>query len=784
MLVREIGRGGMGRVYQAIRADGEFHQAVAIKLIKRGMISNSILRRFRQERDILSRLDHPNIARLLDAGTTEDGQPYLVMDYVDGIAITAYCFANRLTTRERLDLFASVCDAVHDAHKHSVVHRDLKPANILVTKERRPKLLDFGVAKWMDPDLAPETAAETLPGTRLLTPEYASPEQVRGEAVTERTDIYALGTILFELLSEAKAHQMTGRSLPELMVAICDSPTRKPSAEVQSTTARKELEGDLDKIVMKAMHKDPRRRYESVEEFGSDIRAYLAGAAVSARGDNAFYRMRKALWRNRLTAGAMILAVTALGAVGALLWERQAKEEKINSLAVLPFVNLGVQSREDTLADGLTEDLITELASAPGLKVPGRTAVQRFKGKAVDVRDAGRQLGVNAVLEGSVRRTGGQVRIVAQLISVRDGFHLWAESYDRQATDPLLLEREISRRIADDLKVRVSGNTAWKKSGRTAPASEASKDYLEGHRLFRGEDIQASWTHGMPPRMQAAIDAFESATIKDPQFAAAWASLADASEWAIGFDESRRAQLRRTAEAAAKKALELEPTNAVASGTLGLIYWYQDWDLRRAEPLLRTAVEVNPRSSTQLSYFADFLAVQGRLIEAKELLQRAQLLEPSTPRLPGRMAVILAQTGACGEARSAGQRSLSLDPSFRNAQWAIALCDEFEGKEAEAERGYRALAKFSGGETRSQSALGHLLAKSGQPAKVAEARRILASLLELRAKNRRIEVHAALVHTGLGRKDDGRGSARRRMGASRSTDVVGDGRQALQGVGG
>ena len=257
---------------------------------------------------------------------------------------------------------------------------------------------------------------------------------------------------------------------------------------------------------------------------------------MSARGDNAFYRMRKALWRNRLTAGAMILAVTALGAVGAPLWERQAKEEKINSLAVLPFVNLGVQSREDTLADGLTEDLITELASAPGLKVPGRTAVQRFKGKAVDVRDAGRQLGVNAVLEGSVRRTGGQVRIVAQLISVRDGFHLWAESYDRQATDPLLLEREISRRIADDLKVRVSGNTAWKKSGRTAPASEASKDYLEGHRLEAKIFRRAGRT--VCPRAAAAIDAFESA-IKKIRNCRRLGVAGGRFEWAIGFDESR-----------------------------------------------------------------------------------------------------------------------------------------------------------------------------------------------------------------------------------------------------
>jgi eukaryotic-like serine/threonine-protein kinase len=752
MLVREIGRGGMGSVYQAIRADGEFHQAVAIKLIKRGVCSDSILRRFRQERHILARLDHPNIARLLDAGTTDDGQPYLVMDFVDGISISAYCIANRLSTRERLELFAGVCDAVQDAHIHSVVHRDLKPANILVTKERRPKLLDFGIAKWLDPELAPETAAETLPGTRLLTPDYASPEQVRGQAVTERTDVYALGTVLFELLTETKAQPANARSMAELMIAVCDSPVRMPSMAVSSTSVRREIEGDLDKIVVKAMQKEPAQRYQSVEDLAADVRAYLGGGAVSARGKSRAYRLRMMLWRNRLVVAALSLALAALAAVGALLWERRSAEEKITSIAVLPFVNLGVQTAEDTLADGLSEDLITALALQPDLKIPGRTTVLQYKGKAIDVREAGRQLGVGAVLEGSVRRTSGQVRVVAQLISVRDGFHLWAESYDRQVTDPLLLEREISGRIADDLKVRLTGGTGWKQSGRAAPASDASKDYLEGHRLFRTDEIHANWKQGLPPRMQAAIDAFESATRKDPQFAAAWASLADASEWAIGFDESRRPQLRRDAEAAARKALALEPTNAVASGTLGLIYWFQDWDLRRAEPLLRSAVEVNPRSLTQMTYYADFLAIEGRLIEAKELLMRAQLLEPSAARLPARLAVILARNGTCGEARAAAQRALALAPNTRNAQWALALCDDYESNLVGAETGFRALAKLGAGESRSQAGLGHVLARAGHPARIAEARRILSSLLALGDKSRRFEVLAALVHTGLGER--------------------------------
>jgi eukaryotic-like serine/threonine-protein kinase len=229
LLVRELGAGGMGTVYHAIRSDGEFVQAVAVKVIKRGMDSESILRRFRLERQILARLEHANIARLLDGGSTASGQPYFVMEYVDGVSITEFADTHNLTVRERLKLFLPVCDGVQAAHRNLIVHRDLKPGNILINREAVPKLLDFGIAKLLDTDVVPETVPATATGIRLLTPEYASPEQVRGEPVSTATDVYSLGAVLYELLTGRKPHLLTRHSPMEIERAICTVDPSRPS---------------------------------------------------------------------------------------------------------------------------------------------------------------------------------------------------------------------------------------------------------------------------------------------------------------------------------------------------------------------------------------------------------------------------------------------------------------------------------------------------------------------------------------------------------------------------
>jgi len=285
-VVREIGRGGLGAVYLAIRSDGEYRKEVAIKLIRRGLDTDDILRRFRNERQILAQLDHPNIARLIDGGTSDDGLPYFVMEYVKGEPIGGYCDIYQLNTNQRLDLFRKVCAAITYAHQNLVIHRDLKPSNILVTPEGEPKLLDFGIAKLLSAD--DEMFTETAPGLRAMTPDYASPEQIRGEKITTASDVYSLGVLLYELLSGQKPYRLKNRTREEISRAITEQEPERPStaaADNQKSEIRNQqsLRGDLDNIVLMAIRKEPERRYASAAAMAEDIRRHQDGLPVAAR---------------------------------------------------------------------------------------------------------------------------------------------------------------------------------------------------------------------------------------------------------------------------------------------------------------------------------------------------------------------------------------------------------------------------------------------------------------------------------------------------------------------
>lgn len=355
-LLHCLGSGGMGSVYAASRMDGQFHQLVAVKLVKPGMDSEEILRRFLTERQVLASLDHPNIARLLDGGTTEEGLPYLVMEYVEGTAIDRYCDSHRLTITERLNLFRSVCSAVHYAHQNLVVHRDLKPGNILVTPKGVPKLLDFGIAKVLRPDSAAQTANLTRVDVRPFTPHYASPEQVRGEPITTASDVYSLGVLLYELLTGQEPYRLKKRTARELERAICETEPERPSTAVtrlrepvveggenredESGKLRRRLRGDLDLILLMALRKEPQRRYASVERFSDDIRHHLERMPVSAHGDSWTYRLGKFAGRHKVgvpLAALMGLALILSTAVS-LYYAHVARVERAMALQLSSFI--------------------------------------------------------------------------------------------------------------------------------------------------------------------------------------------------------------------------------------------------------------------------------------------------------------------------------------------------------------------------------------------------------------------------------------------------------------
>jgi serine/threonine protein kinase len=347
-VVRELGRGGMGIVYLARRADGAFERRVALKIIQREFTDDRLLERFRRERQVLANLEHPGIARLIEGGTTEAETPYLVMEYVEGVPIDAYCDAERLSVRARTVLFLAVCDAVQHAHEHLIVHRDLKPRNILVTTSGEPKLLDFGIAKVLDPEKTSAAPEVTTGVMQFMTPAYASPEQVAGRPITTATDVYSLGVVLYQLLTGVLPYKVDTTHALEIERIVTGTEAQRPSSSLQpideevearararTSTARgliRELSGDLDRVVLKALRKEPRQRYASVEKLADDLRRYLAGLPVSARADTFLYRSSKFVRRHRgavAAAGIVLLALVSGLAISRIQYRKAERAEQV-----------------------------------------------------------------------------------------------------------------------------------------------------------------------------------------------------------------------------------------------------------------------------------------------------------------------------------------------------------------------------------------------------------------------------------------------------------------------
>lgn len=423
-VVREIGQGGMGAVYLGVRDDDQYHKRVALKLVKRGMDSANILRRFRNERQILAGLDHANIAKLLDGGTTDAGLPYFVMDYIEGVPIDEYCDTRKLSTVERLRLFRIVCSAVHYAHQNLVVHRDLKPSNILIAADGTPKLLDFGIAKLMNPELAAANIEQTLTVLGPMTPAYASPEQVRGSTITTASDTYSLGVVLYELLTGHPPYRFKSRDPQEIAHVICEEEPQRPSTAVRQTETipgagnktqtmvtpemvsrtregqpeklRRSLSGDLDNIVLMAMRKEPQRRYASVEQFSDDIRRHLEGLPVIARKDTFGYRSAKFIKRNKAgVVAAAVVLVSLVTGLGLALWqarvavvEKARAERRFNDVRKLAhslLFELNEQiEKEPTEARSLLVNMALQYLDRLAQEAGGDSSLQRELAEAYD----------------------------------------------------------------------------------------------------------------------------------------------------------------------------------------------------------------------------------------------------------------------------------------------------------------------------------------------------------------------------------------------------------------
>ncbi len=632
-VIRELGRGGMGAVYLAERADGQFEQQVAIKILKRGLDTEQVLRRFRRERQILADLSHPNIARLLDGGMTNDGRPYLVMEYIAGQPIDDYADTHQLSIEERLKLFGAVCAAVQYAHEHRVIHRDLKPGNILIMEEGTPKLLDFGIAKLLD---AEQSATPTPTALRVMTPEYASPEQLRGLHSAAASDVYSLGVVLYELLSGQRPYSFQSRLPREVLQTIQAADPLKPSvsakrgairdrtpeaiAHARCTTPeelQRKLRGELDNIVLMALRKEPERRYVTVELFAEDVRRYLAGLVVVARKDTLGYRGVKFFKRHRphilITATVAILCLL----LGFWLNWFTTRLRVRESIAVLPFTYISQDPQAEFLADGLTDSLIDSLSRLPKLAVPAHNSVFRYKGQPLDPPIIGRALGVETLLMGRAASDGNDLSVRVELIEAHNGQVIWAKRYDGKTSELLTLPQGIAQEVAQQLGLNAPAE--WKPHRRPTENLEAYRLYHKG---------QFYWNQRTELGMKSAIEYFEQALAKDPSFALAYSGLANSYSLIGTHKTILPREAFSIAKRAALQAIAHDEQSAEAHTSLALITWLHDWDWAGAEHEFRRAIELNPNYVTAPHWYGLYLAEMGRFDEAVAAEQRALELDP------------------------------------------------------------------------------------------------------------------------------------------------------------
>ncbi|HEY0684040.1 MAG TPA: serine/threonine-protein kinase [Steroidobacter sp.] len=523
-LVRSLGQGGMGEVFLAERADDQFRQQVAIKLVRHGLLSKHVQGRLRQERQILATLDHPNIARLYDGGTTEDGTPYIVMEYIDGEPIDIYCDRRGLTIEQRLRLFITVCSAVHRAHQGLVVHRDLKPSNILVTSDGVPKLLDFGIAKMLDDRELMHTLAMTQEDVRVMTPDHASPEQVRGDLISTASDIYVLGVLLYELLCGYKPFVLRGKRLAELERAICEDQPLAPSTVIATAESqkdggisqvaaqrsisvarlRRQLSGDLDNIVTMAMRKEPERRYSSAEQMAGDVDRYLQGLPVLARPDSWSYRAEKFVRRHSIGVALSAALVATLIGFTTTVYLQSLRIEKERDLAQTQRT---VAEAERERAEAVSAFLIDSF-------------------KVVDPFAQGSSVTARQILDNGAKRIGGELgnqpAIKAAVLDTIGSAYLGLalpEEAQPLIEQGLAIRRslfgEYSEAVASSL---YSLNRVYEKKGDLAQAEALARQSLVINQQQTGADsVQTAVSlcrlgviHGLKDELAAAEKLFQS----------------------------------------------------------------------------------------------------------------------------------------------------------------------------------------------------------------------------------------------------------------------------------
>jgi serine/threonine protein kinase/Tfp pilus assembly protein PilF len=700
-LIRLLGAGGMAEVWLAKRADGVFKREVALKLPLLTRVRRDLEQRFARERDILAGLEHPHIARLYDAGIDPEGLPYLSMEYVQGELLTDWCDAHRLGIRDRLRLFLQVLEAVQYAHERHVIHRDLKPSNILVTQQGQARLLDFGVATLLDNGAETQAPLTSVYG-QVLTPVFASPELIRGDPVDAKSDIYSLGVVLFEVLTGDRPYRLNaGASRGVLEQAIATAEVSMPSTRLsqQACIARggthdqlsRQLRGDLDLIVLKALAKEPSARYPSAAALADDINRYLDGKPVTAQRTRVPYRVKKFLRRNRMAVAVISAAAFAVLAMAAYEFERRAADQarfaqaagepgrsiSQKSIAVLPFLDMSEKKDQGYFSDGLTEELISLLSQIQDLQVTARTSSFHFQGRQVPFAEIASTLGVAHLLEGSVRRAGNTVRVTAQLIRADNGTHLWSQTYERNEKDIFQVQDEIAAAVVSALKLKLLPAPGMDFHRSDNP--EAYNAYLLARQYGRRGNLED---------IERAIAGYRRAIALDPNYAAAYSGLsftetaiANSSQDAAGFVRAR---------GAVEKALALAPQFVDAYRARALLR-LETLDFAGARADSEKAVALAPGDSAVQSLYGVQIAAFGRINQAIAAMNKAIELDPLNGFAWANEGLFLTDIHDYAAARRALDRALAISPSADAFHFALGQLDMLEGRLDDAQAEFQKL---------------------------------------------------------------------------------------------
>ena len=690
-ILEKLGEGGLGVVYKA--EDIKLKRPVALKFLLPELSRDSDAKeRFVNEARAASALDHSNICTIYEIGETEDGQLFIAMAFYEGESLRDKVNKGAVDLEEAVDIATQIAGGLGKAHGKGIVHRDVKPANIMIADGGTVKIIDFGLAT-----LAGQMRL-TKTGMTSGTAAYMSPEQARGEHLDHRTDIWSLGVVLYEMVTGQLPFR--GDYETALIYSILnDSP--KPMSSL-----RRGVPGELERAANKALAKSPDDRYGSMKELLDDLRMPGSGQKGRARQPRA----------------------------------REGTPRK-KSIAVLPFRSLSDSKEDEYFSDGTTEDIITQLSKIGDLRVISRTSIMRYKNTDKTIPEIGQELGVATILEGSVRRAGERVRIVAQLLDVRTDEHMWAETYDRDMKDVFAIQSEVAEKIASALGARLSRVEKKRIEKKPTESMEAYNYYLKGRFYWnkrRGDDLKT------------AVDYFQRAIEADPGYALAYAGLA--STYGVYPDHTGLPpkEFIPKAEAAAKKALELDASLAEPHAVLGMIKSDYEWDWAGAEIEYKRALELDPGYPTVHHWYSLLLADRGRVEEAWAEIKKAQELDPLSLIINVVVGIGLYVTRQYDRAVEQFKRTLELDPNFLPAHVNLGRTYLQQGKLSEAIEEFERAAAIDGSFSYVRALLGSAYARAGRKN---DAVRIVNDLVQLVGEGHRVSYEIALVYLGLGEKE-------------------------------